>query len=107
MPKITIKNLANKEIRSLTSDLSVLSVIQENNIEWMHSCGAKGRCTTCKMIVVKGNEYLSSDSKHEISYRSQHQLNENERLACQCIVSGDITILVPPSGQLPHITYTE
>ena len=106
MPKITIISL-NKEIFCNDKKQTVLEAIQEHSIDWMHACGAKGRCTTCCMIVVKGSENLNELTKNELSYKNRALLKENERLACQSTVTGDIEILVPKSGRLPHLKYID
>ena len=59
MGQITIENLNNKEISNTDNSKSVLDIIHESGIDWMHACGKKGRCTTCKIIVVEGADQLS------------------------------------------------
>jgi 2Fe-2S ferredoxin len=106
MPTITIRNLDNKSIIYNDTTQSVLSVLHENNIDWMHACGTKGRCTTCKMIVHTGLDDLTDISEFEKKYKTNGQLKENERLTCQCKALDDIVISVPDSSKLPHINYS-
>lgn len=106
MPTITIKNLDNKSIIYTDSNQSVLKVLHENNVDWMHSCGAKGRCTTCKMIVHEGITSLSAYSAFEEQSISLGNLEDNERLTCQCHTTEDIVISVPESSKMPHINYS-
>lgn len=109
MPKITIINLSNQEILISPTDLrkSVLTYIHEFGIDWMHSCGKKGKCTTCKMIIIEGMENLESLTPSEEKFKEEKKLLDNERLACQAKLVGDITIKVPKQYQLPHIQYTD
>lgn len=107
MVKITIENLAEKEVISQDSRTSILKLLHESGIDWMHACGGKGRCTTCKMIVLKGMENLSSVSPVEIRYRQQGQLGDNERLACQSRPLGEIVIRVADEYKLPHLHYSD
>lgn len=107
MPKITIKNLFNKSLSTNNNTSTVLSIIHENYIDWMHTCGAKGRCTTCKMIVIKGMNNLSNQSADELKYKELNMLTDNERLACQCTLSGDVLIAVPEENKMPHMQYSE
>lgn len=107
MVKITIKNLFNKSIQGQDNHNSVLTIIHENYIDWMHTCGAKGRCTTCKMTVIDGMENISARSKNEIIYIELNMLNDNERLACQCTIKGDVLISVPDEYKIPHVSYSE
>ena len=83
MVKIVIENLAQKQLSDVDPSKSILTVVQSHFIDWMHACGGKGRCTTCKVIVVEGMDQLSRLTPAELKYRSLGQLAENERLACQ------------------------
>ena len=69
MPEILIKNLNNKVVPFTSSDKSVLNAIHNEFIDWMHTCGGKGRCTTCKMRVTGGIDNLSPLSDAELRYR--------------------------------------
>ncbi len=107
MVKIVIENLGQKEVIADTSAGTILQVLQTQFIDWMHACGAKGRCTTCKMIVVAGMDQLSACSPVEINYKEQGMLKDQERLACQTYASGDCIIRVPEKNRLPHVVYTK
>lgn len=107
MPKIRIKNLNNKLIISNDISKNILRHIHEQGTDWMHACGAKGRCTSCKMIVLEGQDQLSELSTFEAKCRKLKRLADNERLACQCSAQGDILIKVPQTFKLPHVKYTD
>lgn len=108
MVKIRIQNLGNRSIESKALDGKVIDLIHENGIDWMHACGKKGRCTTCKMIVVDGQENLSLETGQEQHFRDLKRLLANERLACQAhLLHGVLTIRVPESSKFPHLTYSE
>ncbi len=104
--KIKIENLANREIEVDDQSQSLLKHLHSHHIDWLHACGAKGRCTTCKVIVISGSEMLSVPSKVEEKYVQIGGLKPGERLACQVLVAGDIVIRVPEEGKLPHIEYS-
>lgn len=106
MVKIVIENLAQKELSPVDPSKSILNVLQSNFIDWMHACGGKGRCTTCKMIVVEGMDQLSPLTPAEVKYRSLGHLAENERLACQTRTVGSCRIRVPEESKMPHMEYT-
>lgn len=106
MPDIIIENLNNIKLAADNNAKNVLEIIQNNYIDWMHACGAKGRCTTCKMQVLKGLENLSALSKFEQQYREDENLADDERLTCQTKLYGDIIIRVPKESQLPHMKYS-
>ncbi len=106
MVKITIENLGQKELVSPEQSHSILQVVQSNFIDWMHACGGKGRCTTCKMIVLEGGDHLSPPTRAELDYRKLGQLATNERLACQTRALGSCNIRVPEECKLPHVDYS-
>lgn len=107
MASILIQNLFNKELRTEQFSKTLLAHFQENHLDWLHSCGAKGRCTTCKVVVIEGVRNLSELSKAEQAYRDTGELKECERLACQTRISGDVLIRVPEENKLPHVKYSQ
>ena len=107
MIKITIKNLASKTIHCSTKTKSLLEILQSHYIDWMHACGGKGRCTTCKAIIISGINNLDEPKPVEMKYKSQGKLGEKERLTCQTIVTTDLEIEVPEMYKLPHMKYSE
>ena len=106
MVKIVIENLAKKELLVKDLSLTVLRHVHTHFVDWMFACGAKGRCTTCKMIILEGHENMSPPSAAELGYREKGQLAESERLACQTTISGNIKIAVPEEYKLPHQKYS-
>lgn len=52
----------------------------------------QGHCATCAIKVVDGMENLSRPTKEEKETLSKKGLSDNYRLACQCVVLGDVTI---------------
>lgn len=107
MVKIVIENLGKKELEINNTGNTVLSCVQAHFVDWMHACGAKGRCTTCKFSVISGSENLSEMTPAEMRYGSVGELKEGQRLACQARVMGDISIRVPDAVKLPHLIYTD
>jgi 2Fe-2S ferredoxin len=106
MVKIVIENLGQKEIVVNEPNKPVLRLIQEAGIDWMTDCGGKGRCTTCRAIVVGGGENLTPLSPAETKYRVLGLLHSNERLMCQVRTKSDLTLRVPDDSKLPHYSYT-
>ena len=117
MVKIVIENLGQKEIIVNEPNKPALRLIQEAGVDWMTDCGGKGRCTTCKAIVVAGGENLTPVTPAETKYRGMGLLHSNERLMCQTRLrdalwrsegspNGDITLRVPDEFKLPHMKYS-
>jgi 2Fe-2S ferredoxin len=107
MAVIVIKNLHEKTLQVHDFSKTLLRHVQENGLDWMFACGGKGRCTTCKSIIVQGKENLEPKTKAELLYENQGLLLENERLACQVRITGDVVIRVPEESKLPHLTYSD
>lgn len=108
MASIVIRNLSEKTIQNPNLSKPLLWIFLENGIDWMHACGGKGRCTSCKAVVLKGEENLIPKSPAELRYESQDQLATNERLCCQAkLTEGDLEIQVPEESKLPHMKYSD
>src|SRR5690554_710680 len=108
MPSIIVENLNRLEIQTIEPNRKVIDLIHENYTDWMHACGKKGRCTTCKMIVVSGMENLSPKTPAEESYYEKGRLEACQRLTCQTrLMRGTIRIRVAEEDKFPHILYSE
>ncbi|MBI3220617.1 MAG: (2Fe-2S)-binding protein [Bacteroidetes bacterium] len=105
MAKIVIENLSGKVVNIHPQSRSILAALQGERVDWMHACGGKGRCTTCKLIIVEGHDLLSERTAAEMRYYQEGKLLDNERLACQAIALGDLVVRVPPESKLPHLKY--
>ncbi|WP_338812162.1 2Fe-2S iron-sulfur cluster-binding protein [Bernardetia sp. Wsw4-3y2] len=111
MPKITIQNMNAVEFSADTKK-SLLQNILDEQIDWLHSCGGKGKCTTCKMIIKEGGENLTPKGSVEKNFFALEKLKENERLACQCSFKNKVeqdtklVICVGNKNKLPHIEYS-
>lgn len=106
MARISIANWKDKnwDVTDLTKPL--LRHIQDHGLDWMHACGGKGRCTTCKVIVLDGPEHFPPITPAEQRYVNTGALKPNERLACQVRIKGDVVISVSEEYKLPHINYS-
>jgi ferredoxin, 2Fe-2S len=106
MVRILIRNLG-KSLTVMDLSKTLLRHVQDHHVDWMHSCGGKGRCTTCKAVVVEGLQNLEADTPAELRYRQKGLLADNERLACQVRVLGECTVAVPEESKLPHMHYLD
>ena len=107
MPHVTIHNLFNKTVKTTDSYRPLLLHLHEHYQDWMHACGGKGRCTTCKFRVINGLEQIAAITAAEQRYQQKGDLAADERLACQAVVVGDITIVVPHEYKLSHLSYSD
>lgn len=105
MTLLTIENLPAAAI-PVPEGATLLAAIQAAGHDWMHACGAKGRCTTCRLQVRAGAENLSPRSVAELRYAAAGRLLPNERLTCQTrLLAGDVVGRVPEATMLPHVQY--
>jgi ferredoxin, 2Fe-2S len=104
MARIVIQNLG-KSLEAIDLSKTILQHVHDSHIDWMHACGGKGRCTTCKAIILEGEANLTPLTKAELHYKKQGLLNNRERLACQTRILGEVTVQIPEEGQLPHLIY--
>lgn len=105
MAKLIVQNMSGLTV-NVSAPQSVLHAIQATGTDWMHACGGKGRCTSCRMVVLEGMENLSPVSAPELKYREAGRLKKTERLTCQTtVLQGEVKVRVPRQTQLPHQTY--
>src|SRR5688572_2260260 len=105
MAKLIVQNMSGLTV-NVTAAQTVLRAIQATGTDWMHACGAKGRCTSCRMEVLAGMENLSPESAPELKYRENGRLKKTERLTCQTtVLQGEVKVKVPRQTQLPHQKY--
>jgi 2Fe-2S ferredoxin len=106
MAKIVIENLFGKSLELKDTQKTFLQHFHEHQLDWMHACGGKGRCTTCKIVIEEGGE-ISPLTQPELRYIRIRALQSRERLSCQAIPSGDVRIRVPEECKLPHVLYSD
>ncbi|HEY5534440.1 MAG TPA: 2Fe-2S iron-sulfur cluster-binding protein [Ignavibacteria bacterium] len=72
-------------------DKSLLDVAFENLVEINHNCAGVCACTSCRVLIKQGYEYLNDISEDEIFMLNTENLNSSgTRLACMCkIIKGD------------------
>lgn len=75
---------------------SILEVALENEIDLHHNCGGVCACSTCHVYVESGMEFLPEMSEKEEDFvdRAINPRIES-RLACQCLIHGNIVVRIP------------
>ncbi|MBD2716025.1 (2Fe-2S)-binding protein [Microvirga sp. STR05] len=107
MPTLTVQNLPAAAAVPVPAGATLLAALQAAGHDWMHACGAKGRCTTCRLIVTSGAEGLTPPTGPELRYLDAGRLLPLERLTCQArLAEGHVTGSVPTATMLPHMQYT-
>ncbi|QDA59603.1 2Fe-2S iron-sulfur cluster-binding protein [Hymenobacter jejuensis] len=105
MPTLTVQNLPGATL-DVPAGATLLAALQAAGHDWMHACGAKGRCTTCRLQILAGGEHLTPLTASELRYRAAGRLLPHERLTCQAqLPEGEVTGKVPRATMLPHVQY--
>jgi 2Fe-2S ferredoxin len=104
VPKVTFLPLnitAEFELRKLPYRQhgrpgSLLDVALNFGVPLDHSCGGNCACTTCHVIVRRGEANLSPLSDTETDRLDMAEgLTLHSRLACQAVVRGDVVVEIP------------
>lgn len=77
----------------ISSDDSILKAGLKKGVPFCCECGGRARCSTCRILVVDGEENLSEVNTAEKNVQKYFELPKNVRLACQTYVkSGSVKI---------------
>ena len=77
---------------------SVLDVAINFGVQIEHACGGSCACTTCHVIVKQGDDNLTPNPADDDELDRLDQapgLTLHSRLACQAVVTGDVTVEIP------------
>ncbi len=72
---------------------TLLEMSQRAGIPHASVCGGKGRCSTCRVQVINGAEFLEPPSESEKRVLARFSTTPDVRLACQIHPKGDVTVL--------------
>lgn len=86
-----VEFIGDRSIR-IREDQNILEASLEAGIPHYHACGGQGQCTTCRVRVHRGSEFLSEFSKREQWLQKSIPFGPNVRLACQTYVSGPVAL---------------
>lgn len=94
--RITIRYPGDLKVRA-TPGPSLLEMSRMNGIPHTAICGGRARCSTCRVLVLEGQEDLPPPSNAEEAVLARIDASESVRLACQVRPSADMLIrpLVP------------
>ena len=67
---------------------TILEASLAGGIPHYHACGGNGECSTCRIFVQRGKEFLTPISEKEQAMRKRIAFPPNVRLACQTYVTG-------------------
>lgn len=76
---------------------TLLDAALDNNIRIDHNCGGNCACSTCHVIIEEGYGSLNEVSEDEEDMLDEAEnLTETSRLACQCKITSDMVVKIPP-----------
>lgn len=73
---------------------TILDASLEAGIPHTHVCGGNARCSTCRVLIVAGQEHCAPRTLAEQELAEKLKLDHTVRLACQTEMIGDGTITV-------------
>src|SRR5258705_1201101 len=71
---------------------SLLKASLSAGIPHFHACGGRAKCSTCRVLVLEGNQHLNKPNDAETRLKSKIGLPDAVRLACQTHVSGPVKV---------------
>lgn len=77
----------------LVRGATLLESIRAAGIEHASICGGRGRCSTCRVRVIKGLDGLPEASGAETKALSRHTTSKSVRLACQIRPTANIDVM--------------
>ena len=84
----------NQEVSATAESCSILDTSIENKIPHLHECGGHGKCTTCRIRILEGMQYLNGKTQQELALSRARKWDPSIRLACQAYVKGDEKVTV-------------
>ncbi|MEL6373208.1 MAG: adenylate/guanylate cyclase domain-containing protein [Pseudomonadota bacterium] len=80
---------------------TLLEISRAHGVPHTAICGGRGRCTTCRVVVLEGAEALAPPSPTEARALSSIRAAPNVRLACQVYPPADLSVerLVEPGAR--------
>jgi 2Fe-2S ferredoxin len=91
MPVLTIKT--DKKTIEVEKNSAIIDVCEHHDTSILFGC-RDGACGACMIRVVEHPQHLSPMEEHERDFLETMAARDDERLACQCRVLGDVVIEV-------------
>ncbi|MFK7873527.1 MAG: 2Fe-2S iron-sulfur cluster-binding protein [Oligoflexales bacterium] len=91
MAKVTITT--DKKTVEIPDGSAMIDMCEDHDTSILFGC-RDGACGACMIKVLDGAEHISPMEDDEKDFLETMAAEENERLACQCRVSGDIRVEV-------------
>lgn len=87
----------------MEAGISILQVALKHKIPIYHTCGGNCSCSTCRVLVIKGHENLSTMDEMEAQVLDSFDLKAPHRLGCQALViGGTVEVEIPSRSKAPR-----
>ena len=80
--------LINERKLEVTPGETLLEASLKAGIDHLHACGGQAKCSTCRILVQKGEEFLTPPTEAEKALAARQKFPPEIRLACQVKVKG-------------------
>ena len=101
MPKILFTT-QNRTVE-VERGISVLEAALSHDIPLYHTCGGNCSCSTCRVLILKGGEHVSSMDEMEAEVLDAFDLKAPHRLGCQTLVmEGTVEVEIPERDKAPR-----
>ncbi|KQU22504.1 2Fe-2S iron-sulfur cluster-binding protein [Peribacillus butanolivorans] len=87
MPYVTVFDQGTFEVEM---GKKLVLALEDNDINILHRCGGKAKCTTCRVEILAG-DFFEVTHKEKKAFEEKG-MEDHLRLSCQIFVNGDITI---------------
>lgn len=91
---VTIRFL-NRPSIDVEGGSNLMKALLDGGVPVASSCGGDGVCRKCVLKIVKGAENLPVPNELEEHLIDRDSLTKNQRISCQVVVNGDITVDTP------------
>ncbi len=81
--------LINERKLEVSPGETLLEASLKAGIDHLHACGGQAKCSTCRILVRKGAEFLTPPTKAEKALAARQKFPPEIRLACQVKIKGD------------------
>lgn len=86
-------NFKGEKIIEIEEGQTILEASLKAGIPHFHECGGKAKCSTCRILILEGQQELSAPNAKELRLKELLGFNDSIRLACQTTVTGNAVVV--------------
>lgn len=91
MPQLTVENVGTFEVEA--GKRLVLALTEDAEIDQLHACGGKAKCTTCRVEFLAGEPAKMTKAERDV-LTAKGVTQPGVRLSCQIPIDQDMTVRV-------------